>query len=145
MSIPRQQLCDAGGSAVSARFQLLPRNMFQGHRAEFRGLLPAHKPRLRLRASRFPHSHVEKSYDELYDPAPDRKKAKLRAARLHIGLAHSIEEYAQRRHSLTPSIRGKLAERVVCYTSDCFNCEKENTSRLMSEYKRRAYKHSPKD
>lgn len=163
MSAPRELQQSASDYAVlsSNRYHVLPQHMFSGHKSEFRALLPHRKPTLRLRAPRPPnwHYHIERQYEELYEPSPTRKKAKLRAARLNLGRlkqgkAESTHDLvfptevesgrvtsrpdSSRSHVRTTS-RGSRCGDVISRAESLLAVEKENTSKILQGYKRKSH------
>ena len=171
MSAPRElQQSGSDYAVLSAnRYHVLPQHMFSGHKSEFRSLLPHRKPTLRLRAPRPPkwHYHIEREYEDLYDPSPTKKKAKLRAARLNLGLikhgkTESSQDFvfptevetgrvssgpnssrSQYIHMRAVSSRGGVSNRcgdVISRAESLLAAEKENTSKILQGYKRRSHK-----
>jgi len=151
-SVPRDLLGSECQQPSSSRIHLLPAPMFSGHKAEFRSLLPHRKATLRMRAPKPPHwhYHIERQYEDLYEPSPSHKKAKLRAARFNIGLSRprklseknfffvtEAESSNSNRslHLRSCSSRTRCSE-VISRAESLLAAEKENTSRIMSGYRR---------
>ena len=152
-SVPRDLQLPENPASVSSRCHLLPGPMFHGHKAEFRSLLPHRKATLRLRAPRPPHwhYHIEKQYEDLYEPSPTRKKAKLRAARLKLPGTKAVNseknllfvtemEHGSSSRSLQPrSYSSRVSSRcgdLITRAEALLNAEKENTSRILNGYRR---------
>ena len=140
---------------TAKRVNLIPRLMFAGHKAELMRLLPHRKPVIRMRAEERSHVHVARAYEELYDLSPNKKKEKLRSARLSSHSVASHRSKSASRSSLFPtellsrqsSLRPELRLTVQHASQRCLELmqrvesllvlEKENTQKVVNDLDRR--------
>jgi hypothetical protein len=139
---------------TALRVNLIPRLMFAGHSPQLMRLLPKRKPTIRMKADERSHIHVSKAYEELYDLSPNKKKEKLRTARLshRTLITHRSSSTSRcslfpteisRQSSLKPAFRltvsraSQRCEEVMQRAGSLLVLEKENTQRVINDLDKR--------